>query len=289
MKTARRRPSAGDSATRGRRKPSAAATGDAPRRGFYAGDEGRRARAEGQPEEANRRLNGAEGEGARRREPQEIAETSYSGEFSDGAGLLEIQPDGYGFLRAENCLPSSRDVYVSIAQIRRFNLRTGDYVEGKTRPQREGDRYSAMVYISRINGEPPEAALSRKRFESLVPLYPDERLRLESAANHDLSLRLIDILAPIGQGPARHDRLPAEAGKTTLLKKIANAISENNPEVELIVLLIDERPEEVTDMKRSIRGEVIYSTFDEAPENHARVSEMVLEHAQRMSRWGATW
>ena len=274
--------------------------GDASRRGYGDGrtderryvsnqdDANRRVYGEGRIEEADRQpyAEAMPVEPVRVREPAEYAETSYTGEFFDGAGLLEIQPDGYGFLRAENCLPSSRDVYVSIAQIRRFNLRMGDYVEGKTRPQREGDRYSAMVYINRINGQPPEASLNRKRFESLVPLYPNERLKLESATNHDLSLRLIDILAPIGKGQRGMIVSQPKAGKTTLLKKIANAISENNPEVELIVLLIDERPEEVTDMKRSIRGEVIYSTFDEAPENHARVSEMVLEHAQRMVEMG---
>ena len=274
--------------------------GDASRRGYCDGrtderryvsnqdDANRRVYGEGRIEEADRQpyAEAMPVEPVRVREPAEYAETSYTGEFFDGAGLLEIQPDGYGFLRAENCLPSSRDVYVSIAQIRRFNLRMGDYVEGKTRPQREGDRYSAMVYINRINGQPPEASLNRKRFESLVPLYPNERLKLESATNHDLSLRLIDILAPIGKGQRGMIVSQPKAGKTTLLKKIANAISENNPEVELIVLLIDERPEEVTDMKRSIRGEVIYSTFDEAPENHARVSEMVLEHAQRMVEMG---
>ena len=274
--------------------------GDVGRRGYGDGrtderryvsnqdDANRRVYGEGRIEEADRQpyAEAMPVEPVRAREPAEYAETSYTGEFFDGAGLLEIQPDGYGFLRAENCLPSSRDVYVSIAQIRRFNLRMGDYVEGKTRPQREGDRYSAMVYINRINGQPPEASLNRKRFESLVPLYPNERLKLESATNHDLSLRLIDILAPIGKGQRGMIVSQPKAGKTTLLKKIANAISENNPEVELIVLLIDERPEEVTDMKRSIRGEVIYSTFDEAPENHARVSEMVLEHAQRMVEMG---
>ena len=208
------------------------------------------------------------------------------GDFADGAGMLEIQPDGYGFLRAENCLPGPRDVYISIAQIRRFGLRPGDYVEGKTRPQREGDRYSALIYISKINGEPPEKALRRKPFEALVPWYPDERLRLENPLKPDLSLRMIDMLAPIGKGQRGMIVSQPKAGKTTLLKKIANAISDNNPEVKLIVLLIDERPEEVTDMKRSIRGDVIYSTFDEAPENHARVSEMILEHAQRQVEMG---
>ncbi len=208
------------------------------------------------------------------------------GDFADGAGMLEIQPDGYGFLRAENCLPGPRDVYISIAQIRRFGLRPGDYVEGKTRPQREGDRYSALIYISKINGEPPEKALRRKPFEALVPWYPDEHLRLENPLKPDLSLRMIDMLAPIGKGQRGMIVSQPKAGKTTLLKKIANAISDNNPEVKLIVLLIDERPEEVTDMKRSIRGDVIYSTFDEAPENHARVSEMILEHAQRQVEMG---
>ena len=208
------------------------------------------------------------------------------GDFADGAGMLEIQPDGYGFLRAENCLPGPRDVYISIAQIRRFGLRPGDYVEGKTRPQREGDRYSALIYISKINGEPPEKALRRKPFEALVPWYPDERLKLENPLKPDLSLRMIDMLAPIGKGQRGMIVSQPKAGKTTLLKKIANAISDNNPEVKLIVLLIDERPEEVTDMKRSIRGDVIYSTFDEAPENHARVSEMILEHAQRQVEMG---
>lgn len=209
------------------------------------------------------------------------------GDFADGAGLLELQQDGnFGVLRAENCLPGSRDVYISITQIRRFHLKPGDLVEGKIRPPREGDRYGALIYITKINGEPPERAAYRKPFETLVPLYPDERMRMETAGNSDMSLRIIDILAPIGKGQRGMIVSPPKAGKTTLLKKIANAISTNHPEVKLIVLLIDERPEEVTDMKRSIRGDVIYSTFDEAPENHARVSEMVLEHAQRMVEMG---
>ena len=209
-----------------------------------------------------------------------------SAEFADGAGLLEIQPDGYGFLRAENCLPGSKDVYISIAQIRRFGLRPGDFVEGKTRPQREGDRYSALVYINRVNGGSPELAAQRKPFEALVPWYPTERLRMENPLKPDISMRMIDIVAPIGKGQRGMIVSQPKAGKTTLLKKIANSIADNNPEVKLIVLLIDERPEEVTDMKRSIRGDVIYSTFDSAPENHARVSEMVLAHAQRLAESG---
>ena len=216
-----------------------------------------------------------------------VPEMLASGECGDGAGVLELQPDGYGFLRAENCLPGPNDVYISIAQIRRFNLRSGDHVVGKTRPQREGDRYSAMMYITEVNGESPEKAAERPRFEDLVPIYPDQRLRLEPPEGKaDLSLRLIDMLAPIGKGQRGMIVSQPKAGKTTLLKKVANAITAQYPDVHLIVLLIDERPEEVTDMQRSIRGEVIYSTFDEEPEHHTRVSEMVLARAQRLVEMG---
>ena len=209
-----------------------------------------------------------------------------SGECGDGAGILEIHSDGYGFLRAENYLPGNRDVYVSAAQIRRFNLRTGDYVVGKTRAQQVGDRSVGLIYISEVNGQTPDMARRRRPFDSLVPVYPDERLRLERAGEKDISLRLIDMIAPIGKGQRGMIVSQPKAGKTTLLKKIANAITANNPDVHLIVLLIDERPEEVTDMRRSIQGEVVYSTFDEAPENHTRVSEMVLERAQRLVELG---
>lgn len=216
-----------------------------------------------------------------------VPEMLASGECGDGAGVLELQPDGYGFLRAENCLPGPNDVYISIAQIRRFNLRSGDHVTGKTRAQREGDRYSAMMYITEVNGESPEKAAERPRFEDLVPVYPDQRLRLEPPEGRgDLSLRLIDMLAPIGKGQRGMIVSQPKAGKTTLLKKVANAITAQYPDVHLIVLLIDERPEEVTDMQRSIKGEVIYSTFDEEPEHHTRVSEMVLARAQRLVEMG---
>jgi len=216
-----------------------------------------------------------------------VPEMLASGECGDGAGVLELQPDGYGFLRAENCLPGPNDVYISIAQIRRFNLRSGDHVVGKTRAQREGDRYSAMMYITEVNGESPEKAAERPRFEDLVPVYPDQRLRSEPPEGRgDLSLRLIDMLAPIGKGQRGMIVSQPKAGKTTLLKKVANAITTQYPDVHLIVLLIDERPEEVTDMQRSIKGEVIYSTFDEEPEHHTRVSEMVLARAQRLVEMG---
>ena len=215
-----------------------------------------------------------------------VPELLSSGECGDGAGILEIHPEGYGFLRVDNYLPGNRDVYVSAAQIRRFNLRTGDYVVGKTRAQQMGDRSVGLIYISEVNGQTPDMARHRRPFDSLVPVYPDERLRLERPESKDISLRLIDMIAPIGKGQRGMIVSQPKAGKTTLLKKIANAITANNPDVHLIVLLIDERPEEVTDMKRSIQGEVVYSTFDEAPENHTRVSEMVLERAQRLVELG---
>ncbi len=216
-----------------------------------------------------------------------VSEILMSGDCPDGAGVLEIHPDGYGFLRAENFLPGTKDVYISIAQIRRFLLRTGDYVEGKTRAQRDGDRYVAMLYITSINGNPPDELTRRPRFEDLTPIYPDSRLRLETADGEtDLALRAIDLIAPIGKGQRGLIVSPPKAGKTVLLKKIGNAITSNYPDVHLIVLLIDERPEEVTDLKRSIKGEVVYSTFDETPDNHTRLSEMTLERAQRLVEMG---
>ena len=215
-----------------------------------------------------------------------VPELIANGDCGDGAGILEIHPEGYGFLRAENYLPGNKDVYVSAAQIRRFNLRTGDYVVGKTRPNQLGDRSVGMVFINEINGQTPDMARRRRFFDTLVPVYPNERLRMERENVNDNSMRLIDVAAPIGKGQRGMIVSPPKAGKTTLLKKIANAITANNPEVHLIVLLIDERPEEVTEMQRSIQGEVVYSTFDEAPENHTRVSEMVLERAQRLVELG---
>ncbi len=213
-----------------------------------------------------------------------------SGGCGDCCGVLEIHPDGYGFLR---CGPFAfakkgiqRDVYVSIAQIRRFNLRTGDKITGKTRPLRENEKYAALLYVISVNDENPDTAAKRTRFEDLVPIYPNERFTLESSTSHDLALRLIDLIAPIGKGQRSMIVAQPKSGKTILLKKIACAISENYPEAELIVLLIDERPEEVTDMQRSVKGEVIYSTFDEMPENHVRISELVLERAQRLVEHG---
>lgn len=204
-------------------------------------------------------------------------------EYGDAEGVLEVLPDGYGFLRSENYLPGNRDVYISQSQIRRFGLRTGDLVKGKTRQAKEGEKFQALLYVTSINGEDPESALRRKPFDELTPIFPDERITLEDLDNpKELSTRLIDLIAPIGKGQRGLIVSPPKAGKTILLKKIANSITKNFPDIHVIVLLIDERPEEVTDMQRSIKGEVIYSTFDEMPEHHARVSEMVLERAKRL-------
>ncbi len=212
-----------------------------------------------------------------------VPEMLIAGECGDCEGILETHPDGYGFLRSENYLPGNKDVYVSIAQIRRFNLKTGDKITGKTRPVREGERYMALLYITAINDDPPDSVSRSKPFDELVPVYPNVRYTLESPqVANDLAIRAIDLIAPIGMGQRGLIVSPPQAGKTTLLKKIAQSITSNHPNVCLIVLLIDERPEEVTDMKRSIDGEVIYSTFDELPDHHTRVSEMVLERAQRL-------
>lgn len=196
-------------------------------------------------------------------------------------GVLEILPDGYGFLRGENYLSTPRDIYVSPVQIRRFRLDKGDKIKGIARLPKEGEKFPALIFVGEVNGEAPEKAYKRIKFDDLTPIYPEERIRLETSQN-EYSMRIIDLMSPIGKGGRGQIVAPPKVGKTTLIKKIANSISTNNPEVELIVLLIDERPEEVTDMKRSIRGEVIYSTFDELPENHVKVAEMVLERAKRL-------
>ncbi len=202
-------------------------------------------------------------------------------------GILEIlENNNFGFLRCKNYLTSSDDIYVSPSQIRRFNLRTGDEVQGKVREAKEGEKFKALLFVQQVNGENPEKAIGRKSFETLTPIYPKERLRLETFNSNDLSSRLMDIICPIGKGQRGIIVAPPKAGKTTLLKKVAQNISKNYPDIKLIVLLIDERPEEVTDMKRSINGDVVYSTFDEEPQNHAKVAQMVLERAKRMVEQG---
>ena len=202
-------------------------------------------------------------------------------------GVLEVLPDGYGFLRMNNYYSGPKDIYLSITQIRRFSLKTGDYVEGRARPHREGDKFDALMYIDKVNGLLPDENARRKTFEELVPIFPNERYTLETAGeSNSLSARLIDLIAPIGKGQRAMIVSQPKAGKTTLLKQIAAGISANYPETHLMVLLIDERPEEVTEMKRCIRGEVVYSTFDELPEHHTRIAEMVQERAMRLVEQG---
>ena len=199
-------------------------------------------------------------------------------------GILDILPDGYGFLRGENYLSSPKDVYISVIQIRRFKLDKGDIIKGIARCK-EGEKFPSLIFVGEVNGESPEKAARRKRFDELTPIYPTERIKLETDSK-EYAMRMIDLMSPIGKGQRGMIVAPPKVGKTTLLKKIANSISKNNPEEKLIVLLIDERPEEVTDMKRSINGEVIYSTFDELPEHHVKVAEMVLERAKRLVEQG---
>ena len=197
-------------------------------------------------------------------------------------GVLEVLPDGYGFLRGDNYLSSPKDVYISPVQIRRFKLDKGDKIKGIARAPKEGEKFPALIYVGEVNGEAPEKAYRRKKFDDLTPIYANERIHLETISN-DYAMRLIDLISPIGKGQRGMIVAPPKVGKTTLLKKIANSITQNNPEIELIVLLIDERPEEVTDMRRSIKGDVISSTFDELPEHHVKVAEMVLERAKRLT------
>ncbi|MGG7165206.1 transcription termination factor Rho [Clostridium ihumii] len=207
-------------------------------------------------------------------------------ESGSAKGVLEISDNGnFGLLRSNNYLSGPNDIYVSLSQIRRFNLKIGDEVSGKVRIPKEGEKYKALLFVESINGENPEAAARRQPFEKLIPIYPTERIKLETDSQ-DLSSRLMDIISPIGKGQRGVIVAPPKAGKTTLLKKIAQSIATNHPESKLIVLLIDERPEEVTDMQRCIQGDVIYSTFDEEPEHHTKVAYMVLERAKRMVEQG---
>ena len=199
-------------------------------------------------------------------------------------GILEVLPDGYGFIRSANYLPGENDVYVSPSQIRKFNLKTGDILEGHTRIKTQQEKFSALLYLTRINEMDPMRAMRRTNFEDMTPIFPDERLRLECGRT-STAMRIVDLLSPIGKGQRGMIVSPPKAGKTTLLKQVALSVRQNNPEIHLLILLIDERPEEVTDIKEAITGEnveVIYSTFDELPEHHKRVSEMVIERAKRL-------
>lgn len=202
-----------------------------------------------------------------------------------GVGILEILPDGYGFLRASGYLPGPSDIYVSPSQIRRFSLRDGDQVAGLIRTPKDTERYAALLRVQTVNGVGLDELARRKHFDDLTPIYPDERIHLETG-QRDIATRLIDFIAPIGKGQRGLIVSPPKAGKTTLLKKIANSITSNHPDILLFVLLIDERPEEVTDMQRSVNGEVVSSTFDNLPENHVKVADFVLERAKRLVEQG---
>lgn len=217
-------------------------------------------------------------------EPEKKPVIQKEGRF-EKTGILDIAEGGFGFLRFNNFLTSDEDVYVSPTQIRRFNLKTGDEIKGIVRRPGENERFGALLYVSTVNGDEPGVSIRRKDFSELTPIYPYERIRLE-AGSRVLSMRLTDLVAPIGKGQRGIIVAPPKAGKTTLLKQIAQAIENQNTEAELIVLLIDERPEEVTDMQRSIKGRVIYSTFDEQPSHHVKVAEMVLERAERLVEHG---
>lgn len=203
-------------------------------------------------------------------------------------GILEVMSDGFGFIRCENYMPGENDVYVAPSQIRRFNLKTGDIITGNTRIKTDKEKFSALLYVGSVNGYPPAAAQHRKNFEDLTPIFPNQRLRLERPGA-SVAMRVVDLISPIGKGQRGMIVSQPKAGKTTLLKEVAKSIKINNPEMHLIILLIDERPEEVTDIKEAIEGdnvEVIYSTFDELPDHHKRVSEMVIERAKRLVEHG---
>jgi transcription termination factor Rho len=199
-------------------------------------------------------------------------------------GILEVMTDGFGFIRSDNYLPGENDVYVSPSQIRKFNLKTGDIISGNTRIKAQQEKFSALLYLKTINGRPPAEAMRRYNFEDMTPIFPNERLRMERGSR-EMAMRIVDLFSPIGKGQRGMIVSPPKAGKTTLLKDVARSILQNDPKMKLLILLIDERPEEVTDIKEAIRGEnveVIYSTFDELPDHHKRVSEMVIERAKRL-------
>ncbi len=218
---------------------------------------------------------------------EEKQEEKFPAELDSGItanGILEVMPDGFGFIRCENFLPGENDVYVAPSQIRRFNLKTGDIVEGNTRIKTQNEKFSALLYVKKVNGLPPEIASRRSNFEDMTPIFPNERIRLETAGA-SVAMRVMDLMSPVGKGQRGMIVSPPKAGKTTLLKEVAKSIKKNSSDMHLIILLIDERPEEVTDIKEAIEGpnvEVIYSTFDELPEHHKRVSEMVIERAKRL-------
>jgi transcription termination factor Rho len=233
----------------------------------------------------NRRRRGRDRERGDR-DLQGAQDQTYTGELVEVRGLLDLREEGYGFVRTQGYLPSAKDVYVSISQAKRFSLRKGDTVIGACRPAASNEKYPALLRIDSVCGLDPEEAKVRRRFEDLTPLFPDERLRLETIGEKDMTSRIVDLLSPIGKGQRGLIVSPPKAGKTAILKRIAHSIEENNPEVHLMVLLVEERPEEVTDMRRSVKGEVVASTFDRPSEEHTQVSELAIERAKRLVELG---
>jgi len=228
------------------------------------------------------------GRGGQEQQGGEARPAEYQGDPIPVDGLLDLRPEGYGFLRGAGYLPAQRDVYVSASQVRRFALRKGDFVKGTSRPQASNEKYPALLRVDEINGMTPEDARSRPKFEDLTPLFPDSKLRLEMRADpHEITGRIVDLISPIGKGQRGLIVSPPKAGKTTILKQLVYAIERNNPEVHLMVLLVDERPEEVTDMKRHVvRGEVVASTFDRPADEHTQVAELAIERAKRLVEMG---
>ena len=249
--------------------------------------------ADVQPEQAEKELPQEEAAGEESRESgkKRKGKRGKSGDLDSGEtanGILEVLADGYGFIRSDNYMPGDEDIYVAPSQIRKFALQTGDVIEGKIRVRNQNEKFAALLCLTKVNGVDPEKIPSRRRFEDMTPVFPDKRLRLERG-RESIAVRLVDIVSPIGKGQRGMIVSPPKAGKTTLLKQVALSVLRNNPEMHIIILLIDERPEEVTDMKESIQGEqveVIHSTFDQLPEHHKRVSEMTIERAKRLVEQG---
>jgi transcription termination factor Rho len=270
-----RRPREGGNRESGNRESGNREGGPRPAEGAAAG---------GGPELGNRRSRRRRGRDRERPDrPYEPADQPFQGEPVDVDGLLDLRDEGYGFLRTDGYLAGPRDVYVSLSQVRRFALRKGDYVKGASRPANSNEKYPALLRIDTVNGMTPDEARSRPRFETLTPLFPDEKLRLEvSDDSNNMTARIVDLISPIGKGQRGLIVSPPKAGKTTIMKQIARSIETNSPEVHLMVLLVDERPEEVTDMQRWVKGEVVASTFDRPSEEHTQVAELAIERAKRL-------
>jgi len=261
------------------RGPRPQSTGTGPYDPANRRNNNRRRRGRDRERGGDRDLQGAQG-------AQGGQEQAYNGELVEVRGLLDLKDEGYGFVRTSGYLPSTKDVYVSISQARRFSLRKGDTVEGACRPAASNEKYPALLRIDSVSGLDAEESRTRRRFEDLTPLFPDERLRLETVGEKDMTSRIVDLLSPIGKGQRGLIVSPPKAGKTAILKRIAHSIEENNPEVHLMVLLVEERPEEVTDMRRSVKGEVVASTFDRPSEEHTQVAELAIERAKRLVELG---